>query len=199
MNRGISAYVFCNSNPVRNIDQNGEIWVDANKNKVWDENGWTRYATPQMQELGNTLRKTITGRLQFDKLTINPAEIQVTINNTDQPRKYGHMDSKHGATLDRVTGISKLNSGAEIVIYKLNAKERASRSDGTLTTIEAMAVNFGHEIEHTTNENITLNVNKASASEIERKPNRISNLLKIEFERMKPIIQENDNRIKLLR
>ena len=189
----IGQYNYCAGNPIARVDIKGAIWVDTNGNKVWNGTGWTEYATPEYRELGNTLRSTPTGVQQFEKLESNPAEIKVIINNTEMPSKYGQMNALNHATRNKNTGVSRLNSGAEIVIYKLNAEKRAQNSEGKLTTVEAMAVNFGHEIEHTTDESVTLNANQASVEEREKKPNAISNQLIKEYERQKPIVDNPDN------
>jgi len=186
----VSPYVLCGNNPILRIDPDGQKWVDANGNSVWENGKWTQYATPQIQELGNVLKSTITGQQQFEKLINNPANIQVTINDTDKPHIYGHMNPKGGVIFNKETGKYRINSDAEIVIYKLNAEDRANKSQGLLTHLEAMAVNLGHEIEHTTDENIELNANNASKTERERKPDAISQKLKREYEMQKPIITD---------
>lgn len=62
-------------------------------------------------------------------------------------------------------------------------------SKGLLSPLEAMAVNFGHEIEHTTPEAIKLDFLKANKEDKERRPDMISNLLLKEYEMQKPLPQ----------
>lgn len=189
--RSVGVYVYCAGNPISRIDPNGKKWVDAKGNEVWKDGEWTEYATEEMKALGNTLRKTKTGEEQFKKLVENEAEILIVISDEVQDDVYGKMEAKGGVTTNQKTGKAKINSGAVITTYRLNAKERSLKHNGFLTPLEAMAVNIGHEIEHTTDENIWMNLMKNP--DIELKPKEISVKLIKEFESQKTIILEGYN------
>ena len=194
--KDINPYVFCANNPIKNVELDGNIWVDANGNKIWDNGQWTEYATTQMKEIGNTLLNTYTGKQQFDKLVDNPVNISVSIEELDMSKlRYGKVRNYY----DDNGNLSE----SHISIYKNQAEDRASKSDGTLTIVEAMAVNLGHEIEHTTDSNVQLqreylqlknmnNTNNIKSNQlkdaIEMMPNKISSDLTKEFERQKPIL-----------
>ena len=80
-------------------------------------------------------------------------------------------------------------SDITITIYSQNAKRRAENSNGYLTQIEAMAVNLGHEIEHTTDEAIEMNAKGASIVDKEREPSRITQQLIDEYKMKKELIE----------
>ena len=193
---GISPYIYCGGDPINRTDPDGKKWVDKNGNLIWKDGKWTKYASTQIQELGNTLRSSETGLLQFNKLVNNPAAIIVTINDTDTPKRYGVMEShfilpkESNSTIYKLYQISPLT---EIIVYARNANKRVKRMNDTLTTIESMAVNLGHEIEHTTDENVTLIVQryrdnvKVLDEKIEEMPNKIALQIAREYEIQKPI------------
>ena len=60
--------------------------------------------------------------------------------------------------------------GCKIIIFKRSAERRSA----LLSVYEAMAVNFAHEIEHTTNKNLGLQFNKSSEKLIETEPDNIT-------------------------
>lgn len=188
-----SPYMYCGGDPINRGDHDGKKWVDKNGNLMWENGQWTKYASKQIQELGNTLRSSKTGLMQFNKLVDNPAEIIVTINDTDTPRIYGRMiPHNNGKRISANT--YRINSGAEIIIYARNAEIRVKEMNNTLTIIESMTVNFGHEIEHTTDENVTLNAirylegrNNDRDDECEIEPTKIAAQITREYEIQKPI------------
>ncbi len=189
-------YIYCGADPINRADPDGKKWVDKNGNLIWKDGKWTKYASTQIQELGNTLRSSETGLLQFNKLVNNPAAIIVTINDTDTPNRYGIMKpyNKHAilpnASIYKLYQISPLT---EIIVYARNANKRVKRMNDTLTTIESMAVNLGHEIEHTTDDNVTLNVRSVQDpvevpnEKVEEMPNKIALQIAREYEIQKPI------------
>ncbi len=175
-----SPYIYCGGDPINRADPDGKKWVDKNGNLMWKDGKWTEYASTQIQELGNTLRSSETGLLQFNKLVNNPAAIIVTINDTDTPTRYGVMIPHNKHPKQSNANTYQLSSVAEIIVYARNANKRVKRMNDTLTTIESMAVNLGHEIEHTTDENVTLIVQryrdnvKVLDEKIEEMPNKIA-------------------------
>ena len=74
-------------------------------------------------------------------------------------------------------------------IYGRNriSKSHAENRSCLLDTYEAMAVNFAHEIEHTTSDNIRLMHEKSSKSVIEKSPIKISRDMIRELYMTKPL------------
>ena len=68
-----------------------------------------------------------------------------------------------------------------------NFKRSAERRSAFLSVYEAMAVNFAHEIEHTTNKNLGLQFNKSSEKLIETEPDNITKAIINEYYIMKPL------------
>ena len=187
----IGQYNYCAGNPIKFVDPDGNIWVDANGNQMWNNGKWTKYATPQMKEIGKTLLSIPTGKEQFNKLVSNPAMISITLEDSGNPAGtvYGKADSTVSAkTGELVT--------TEITVYKDRAETRAAKSEGAFTTIEAIAINIGHEIEHTTKDNVELRNkygNKYYTDEdahnvIEVEPRKVTQNMKNEYRDNKPII-----------
>ena len=71
----------------------------------------------------------------------------------------------------------------EITIYKKKAAVRTQY----LSTLEAMAVNFAHEIEHITSEKLKLQFYKYSKDDIEYHPQNITRKMINEYYIMKPL------------
>ncbi len=179
----ISPYVYCNGNPVNFVDPDGKKWVNSAGKVIYDNNGVSLNASNEEIELINTMMSTRTGRMQLRKIADAPFNIVVIIDDMQDPAK------KYGEAL--VKGIIRNKSkdtyipymGSKIIIYKRKAATRSS----LLTTLEAMAVNFAHEIEHLTNENLKLQFFRMGEKEIEMSPDRISHDMIREFYVMKPL------------
>ena len=69
----------------------------------------------------------------------------------------------------------------QITVYKKNASLRSEYVTGELDLDESMAVNLGHEIEHTTDESVQLTENNGSVEEIEKVPTKIGQMPIDEF------------------
>ena len=95
---------------------------------------------------------------------------------------YGH-NKIIGVKYNTLTGKYYPSRECEIVIYKKKAENRSY----LLETYEAMSVNFAHEIEHTTSDNIKLVLEKSSKEAIEKYPNLISQNMISEFYITKPL------------
>lgn len=97
-----------------------------------------------------------TGRQQLRKLIDAPFDVIVDIYHYAPPPNLPFGDySFYGVKYDQDAGryVPKY-SGSWITIYVQRAKERSEELGISLS--EAIAVNFGHEIEHTTSENLEL-------------------------------------------
>ena len=174
---GISPYAFCANNPVNLVDLDGRRWVDRFGNVVYDSNGPTSYATSEQVELIMTMRSVPTGFQQLQKLADAPFDVQVRIDYaTELTKEYGHAIN----TYKIYKGSGKYEVvNSEITIYAKAAEKRAMSLG--LSANQAMAVNFGHEIEHTTKENIELSLSGASDDDVEAIPDHISQQMISEF------------------
>ena len=178
---GISPYAFCNNNPVNFVDPDGRRWVNKQKQIVCDANGPTVYATPEEVELIKAMKSIRTGRQQLQKLVEAPFDIIVDIYHFAPPpiSSYGNF-SCEGVKYDQAAKryVPK-RSGALITIYSKKAEKRAEKLG--LSVSEAMAINFGHEIEHTTSENLELRSRNAQKKEREAAPKQVSKDMISEF------------------
>ena len=91
---GISPHVFCAGNPMRYVDMDRMRWVDKAGNLIWAKEGWTSYASDLERNLGETLKATVTGRKQFEKLVNSPVNVVVSIDETTLTSKYGYVQYK---------------------------------------------------------------------------------------------------------
>ena len=185
---GISPYAFCAGNPMRYVDVDGMRWVDKAGNLIWTKEGWTSHASDLERNLGETLKSTITGRKQFEKLVNSPVNIVVSIDEVTLTSKYGSVQYE-GINYNKRTEEYLPKSDVYLTVFFKSAVRRSNRYKGMLTPLEAMAINFGHEIEHTTPNAIKLDFLKASKEDKEGRPNMISNLLLKEYEMQKPLPQ----------
>lgn len=185
---GISPYAFCAGNPMRYVDMDGMRWVDKAGNLIWAKEGWTSYASDLERNLGETLKATVTGRKQFEKLVNSPVNVVVSIDETTLTSKHGYVQYK-GINYNNRTEEYLPKSDIYLIVFYKSAVRRSMHSKGLLSPLEAMAVNFGHEIEHTTPEAIKLDFLKAKEEDRERRPDMISNLLLKEYEMQKPLPQ----------
>ena len=174
---GISPYAFCNNNPVRYVDVDGKRWVNSQGQIVCDAKGPTTYATKEQTELIGAMLSIMTGQEQLKKIVEAPFDVQVYVDHIKEPKNlYGETTNTY-----RIYHASNKYEVANsmITIYKKEAEKRAI-SEG-ISVDQAMAVNFGHEIEHTTKENIELSLSGANKDDVEVIPNQISRQMISEF------------------
>ena len=146
-----SPYAFCNNSPISFVDLDGRRWINKNGQLILDNNGVTKHASKVELELINEMNRTRVGRKQLQKLASLPYNVVVDINETENFQGYG-ITYNNGIVYNKRTGEFMPLNGSRILIYKKTATNRSL----LLTTLEAMAVNFSHEIEHTTKSNLKL-------------------------------------------
>ena len=165
------------------VDPDGRRWVNSLGQVIYDKNGLSAYASMEEVKLVKAMLQTRTGTKQLDKIACSPVDIVVVIDNDEVTKKgFGH-NKIIGIKYNTRTGKYYPSKECEIVIYKNKAESRSS----LLETYEAMAVNFAHEIEHTTSDNIKLVLENYGKDAIEEYPNLISQNMISEFYVTKPL------------
>ena len=181
---GVSPYAFCANNPVNLVDLDGRVWVNKQKQIVCDANGPTVHATPEEVELIKAMNSIKTGRQQLQKLIDAPFDVQVIFGHDERLKHYGNAISfnvQYDANKEQYVA----KGGSIITIFEEGANLR-SAIEG-ISVNEAKAANLGHEIEHITNEGLSLSIKykgdlSNEAEEIkEKKPVQISKMMVQEF------------------
>lgn len=174
-----SPYNFVENGPITKVDPDGRAsddWRNKNGQLVYDpqaNNGkgaYTEHATKNDMRLGNSLQSTATGREQFNKLVNSEQPVTVEINFDSKPViKDGGIQM--GITTNDYQAGSDLQGNVEdVMLDKSNIKiniasiEKVEKDLNTpsfskspykgLNFEQLLGVTFGHEIEHTTKENI---------------------------------------------
>ena len=126
-----------------------------------------------------------TGKEQLQKLIDAPFDVYVNIDNNILSKKSFGYATYSGK------GPSSKKSDVEIKIYRKNARRRALGTSNKISEIEAMAINFGHEIEHLTENAFILDARGASKKEREEAPDKISENMLLDYlnklERIEPL------------
>ena len=166
------------------VDPDGERWVDKYGFVVWGAKGPTSFATDIQKELGITMRKSKTGKEQLQKLIDAPFDVYVNIDAHS-------LTSILGKVIYRSNNPIFEKRDIEIKIYQKSARRRASGTSNKISEMEAMAINFGHEIEHLTENAFILDARGASENEREEAPDKISENMLMDYlnklERIEPL------------
>jgi RHS repeat-associated protein len=171
-------YNYVANNPIKLIDPDGNDWVDAKGNLIYANGKYTEYATANHKTVGDALQATKTGQEQFAKLIAPGQQTQLVINQEEVKKdKPGYalantknktdieFDGKNKtSTADVKSSIITINITEVDAIMKDAKTQEIKMGEVTLTSdmtfTELLGAIFGHEIEHTTDANETIKVNK---------------------------------------
>jgi hypothetical protein len=183
------------------VNSTGQQIYDPKANE--GRGGYTEHATRNERTMGDALQKTEAGKTQFDKLVNSGKEITVIVNNSpgvikDKDGAYVLGQAKPtDFDVDPHLEVAPELRKYEAKVFKaeitINASTVAAAFDDeqktgdalfgdlnlgkNVTFTDALGAVFGHEIEHTTNNNLSVDLNDRSPTRdaAEKTALRVSN------------------------
>lgn len=188
-------------------NKDGQLVYDAKAKN--GKGAYTKNATAEDKKFGAALQKTTTGKVQFNKLATSETKVTVLFAEGTHKDKSGNETSAVGVTNNGNLSISKnekgvavdakIVDGSTITLYKGMADKMVAdnnnpkvedawglygKSTQGLKSTEIIAAAFGHEIDHTTKENI-ITIENRGRKEGEKIPTQISNQIIDETNKLK--------------
>ena len=156
-------------------------WVDQYGFVVWGTKGPTSFATDMQKELGRTMRQSkrriirlYEGTAQLQKLVSAPFDVVVNIDEHSLSPAFGKAQYESSSP-------SSAKKNVKITIFQKSAKRRSVMMSNAISEIEALAINFGHEIEHLTEEAFVLDAEGAPEEEREDAPDKVSEEMTLDY------------------